>query len=545
MRCKTACFTHLEFCLLVKILIDCCVQFPNLPASDIIAGFDTFLITKKRKNDYLCAYCLSFHGMRIRIVICFLLVSVSSLLRAETSQRAVGYERQAVSCTCRNDHVRAFRLYVKGLMAALDDGDDLTAMRCYGNISIIYHNFGDAENSLYFANKGYDIARRTDSRTMVKFLTNLITFYSQAGDTVRAAKYYAMASSMISDTSSVRDRYFLIYEHARLEHARRHIVLAEALHKQARTFAEKNKMPEVYVLYQNSELGNIMVEQKRWQEALTMGHKCLLTADRLKEKDLTINSYKMIADAFYGLGRRDSAWCYMTKYEKLKNEIYDMPGFFRVQSDMNKYWEDHTAWRLGWLNAVAVVSVTLVSVFLILIFVVINKNRRLKRKLLTGGNDDHGEADITGDDVQVNESGSSSDGIGEEEKTRKMTDPLDVEAQEKLLKMISAVFNDVSAISDPDFSLGSLAERVGSNTKYVSTVINRAHGKNFKTLLNEHRIREACRRMADDDYARYTLKAIAADVGFRNTVSFIRCFKNVTGMTPSAYQRRQKDDGDD
>ena len=68
------------------------------------------------------------------------------------------------------------------------------------------------------------------------------------------------------------------------------------------------------------------------------------------------------------------------------------------------------------------------------------------------------------------------------------------EKKQKLLGLINEVLNNVSSISDPDFSLQKLAEAVGSNTKYVSQVINEYYNKNFKTLLNEYRLREATRR---------------------------------------------------
>ena len=87
-------------------------------------------------------------------------------------------------------------------------------------------------------------------------------------------------------------------------------------------------------------------------------------------------------------------------------------------------------------------------------------------------------------------------------------------------------------------NLQTLAEIVESNTTYVSHVINANYNKNFKTLLNELRIREACHKLADrDHYANYTMQAIYLEVGYKNAASFIRAFKKVYGMTPSEYQR--------
>ena len=85
------------------------------------------------------------------------------------------------------------------------------------------------------------------------------------------------------------------------------------------------------------------------------------------------------------------------------------------------------------------------------------------------------------------------------------------EKKQKLLGLINEVLNNVSSISDPDFSLQKLAEAVGSNTKYVSQVINEYYNKNFKTLLNEYRLREATRRLNDQEhYGNMTIQAIAS-----------------------------------
>lgn len=108
----------------------------------------------------------------------------------------------------------------------------------------------------------------------------------------------------------------------------------------------------------------------------------------------------------------------------------------------------------------------------------------------------------------------------------------------KLLQDINAVMEDVNIISRQDFSITSLADAVGSNVKTVSAVINDTYGKNFKTYLNEYRVREACRRLADNEaYGNLTIKAIAESVGYNSINNFIIAFKRIVGMTPSAYQK--------
>ena len=128
-------------------------------------------------------------------------------------------------------------------------------------------------------------------------------------------------------------------------------------------------------------------------------------------------------------------------------------------------------------------------------------------------------------DPEENRQFFSSMGLSEEQVTR-------------LLEKVNSVLEDVSVISRDDFSLAMLAKMVGSNTKYVSMVINDTYGKNFKTYLNEFRIREACRRLSDTQhYGNMTIQAIYEELGYKTASSFVKAFRKINGMTPSQYQK--------
>lgn len=88
------------------------------------------------------------------------------------------------------------------------------------------------------------------------------------------------------------------------------------------------------------------------------------------------------------------------------------------------------------------------------------------------------------------------------------------------------------------FNIDRLSELVHSRSRYVSQAINQESGSNFNTLLNEYRIKEACRRLSGNpDYANMTIEAIAESVGFKSRTSFGALFKTMTGLSPSAYQK--------
>ena len=109
---------------------------------------------------------------------------------------------------------------------------------------------------------------------------------------------------------------------------------------------------------------------------------------------------------------------------------------------------------------------------------------------------------------------------------------------ELLYTKILQVLRENPVVFSQGFTVNDLAALVGSTYHKVSQVINEEYGNNFKTLVNEYRVKEACRRLVDDEhYGNMTIEGIAESIGFRSRTNFIMVFKKVTGLTPSEYKR--------
>lgn len=113
---------------------------------------------------------------------------------------------------------------------------------------------------------------------------------------------------------------------------------------------------------------------------------------------------------------------------------------------------------------------------------------------------------------------------------------IDESVLQDIYQRVKAVLETSPAVYEESFSLAKLHELVGSNTKYISRAISQYAHTDFKLLLSQYRIREACRRMNDvEHYGQYTIEAIAKSVGVTSRTSFVQNFKKQTGLTPSAY----------
>jgi AraC-like DNA-binding protein len=90
---------------------------------------------------------------------------------------------------------------------------------------------------------------------------------------------------------------------------------------------------------------------------------------------------------------------------------------------------------------------------------------------------------------------------------------------------------------DPDLSLGDLAEAMETSRNVLSLALNVGLARTFYDYINEFRIREVIRLMADPERRNHKVLALALDAGFNSKTSFNELFKKATGQTPSAYRR--------
>ena len=91
---------------------------------------------------------------------------------------------------------------------------------------------------------------------------------------------------------------------------------------------------------------------------------------------------------------------------------------------------------------------------------------------------------------------------------------------------------------DPNFSSKDLAKLLETNTRYLSAVVNSRFGMNYSCLLNEYRVKDALRLLADKKNADKNVEEISALVGFANRQSFYAAFYRIVGETPNGYRKR-------
>lgn len=82
--------------------------------------------------------------------------------------------------------------------------------------------------------------------------------------------------------------------------------------------------------------------------------------------------------------------------------------------------------------------------------------------------------------------------------------------------------------------LNDLSYYIEEDRYKVSQVLNEHFEKNFYSLLNHYRIREAKDLLLEQ--SSLSVKAIMYEVGFNSKTSFYSAFKKETGVTPNDYR---------
>lgn len=106
------------------------------------------------------------------------------------------------------------------------------------------------------------------------------------------------------------------------------------------------------------------------------------------------------------------------------------------------------------------------------------------------------------------------------------------EMQEKIMNIIVMQ----KKYRDKDYSAKKLAEELGTNTRYISAIVNVRFHMNYTSFVNKFRIEEAMTILVDRRYQDLRIEEVSDMVGFANRQSFYASFYKLMNMTPRDYR---------
>ena len=107
--------------------------------------------------------------------------------------------------------------------------------------------------------------------------------------------------------------------------------------------------------------------------------------------------------------------------------------------------------------------------------------------------------------------------------------------QEPVPELLGRIYDCIGEnFDDCNFSIQDAAERLGLSGSYLSQYFKQQTGYTLTSYVADLRIRKACTLLKTTVMP---LQMISESVGYYNQNSFIRRFKQITGMTPGEYRR--------
>ena len=501
----------------------------------------------------------------------------------DKQQCAMAYLKKGNILYMKGNYAGALSAYFSGLRINNDCKAKHETGRFYNNIANVYCVFGDYVKGLSYYKKGYEFCHKYgDKANAYKILANMTGVNTAIGNTSAARKYYKM-SEKVKNPADKENCYMGIFNFGLILMAEKNHVKAVETFNELLAYTLKNKMQPRYLCSSYIQLYKNYIELGDRDSTLKYLRLCESTAVKHGILHVCLDVLVKYADYYDSVGNYKAASSYRARYQREKDSIYDTNEFEAVKNEqllyeMNKYDEYiaslnarekerlQTISRQRLTIAGVTVVTAVIGVLLLLVYRQKGKIDKSYNDLFVINRDFVKQQEFTRQRMlELNNRLKSSeaelaalrasqkqptDGAGEAPDTATTADDADgknktlaisEDMRRKLLDAVIDVMENSTEFCSSDFSLARLASLVGSNSKYVSLVINDTFHKTFKNYVNDYRIRLACLRMADTGtYGSYTLNAIAESVGFKSYTTFVELFRKVVGITPSMYKDKLK-----
>lgn len=491
---------------------------------------------------------------RLFLILAFLLTvirlaSASASLSLSTQQRQLLeiYDQAETIIRNEGDYPGALEFYLYFIRGA--EGDTMLEpqlMRAYISVAVIYGSFNDVNNAIAYNRLAYPLARKLDDTRFSELaLTNLASSYRQMNDLENASK---IADSLLK--LDFKESRTLVFHYSIIKGE---IAFQDGRDREALGYFRKADSVAVAQDLTRYEKSAPLELIAGYYEKIGRPDSQLVYLDRvwkLVEADSDPQPKAECARRLMKLhteqGNMEQARRFLSEYFALSDSLVSLQRFLSVnahhqQSQMESKGHEivllnREAWQHKIIIAVIASLLTLAIVFMVII---IRQKRNLDNAYKTLFEKNNRLIGIGGEEEPLRDGKESPydatpgniipEGEGEtKDETRNRA----------LYDRIVNVMETSTVYHNPDFGLSNLVAIVGSNVAYVSRVVKLYSGQNVPSFINEYRIREACRRILDEEeFGNITFAAIGESVGFSSQVSFNRAFKKVTGITPSIYQK--------
>lgn len=238
-------------------------------------------------------------------------------------------------------------------------------------------------------------------------------------------------------------------------------------------------------------------------------------------------AYEILIDYYKQRNDKESQLYYIStliKVDKLLNQDYRyLSGKIHKEYDTKKLLLAQKDIERS-MKYEIVVGIIIIAILLVIIALFIRRhfrNKRLFKELMNRKPDTH-KSLVSGDSHKETE--------------------LDIspEVVSTILKNLEK-FELKKKYLEKDMTLGKMASILNTNSKYVTKIIARYRDKGTIEYISDLKIDHIVELLKNENkYRNYTNKALGEEVGFGSTQNFTRAFNNRTGLSPTYFIKKLK-----
>ncbi|MXS72095.1 helix-turn-helix domain-containing protein [Flavobacteriaceae bacterium W22] len=380
---------------------------------------------------------------------------------------------------------------------------------CYENMTVIYNNEHFNGNTKYrdsirhYLNKGLDMA--TGIHDNDKEITRKLKYSQILFIDIRLGIFF-LEQSDVKGSIEKAEKYLL--DALRIYEAEKHDIL-----------------PGYKVILMN-QLSWLYMEKKEPEKSIEYANRALQLEKVNRDPHDRIESYEFLTDSYLRLGENEKSRYYMKEYSHLKDSLayVQKNNADTIMKKLVTQVDDEYIEKRKKMLAFIFISTLIVILVIVLLWKRKNKHihRKYEQMIEKLKNDEIGK--------KIKSSASqTSNTITSETEEKLLSDLEDFEGSELFLKK--------------DITLRFLSDQFGSNTKYLSEIINKNKSQNFNNYINQLRVNYIVHKLYNEPkYREYKISYLAEACGFASPQVFATAFKRVYRVTPFYFIQNLKKD---
>lgn len=283
-----------------------------------------------------------------------------------------------------------------------------------------------------------------------------------------------------------------------------------------------------YFIY--NTLAKVYADENEHQRAID-SLEVVLNENAFKDNRLKADMYKKLIASYKALNNKEKYIEYSEKLLELEPDVKDnnLKAINTAVSEEQKNLLEKISDKEGHNNLLVISCGLLILIGGISIFFI--NQKRKKEKLIY----QNFISNLEKKEKVENSEPEAEVQVEEEKEKVSFSVPSSAEAMilEKLEK-----FEASNKFTNSKLSVASLAVMFKTNPTYLSETIKKHKEKNFNNYINELRINYICKQILErPEFLNYKISYLAEEAGFSSHSSFTTVFKNVTGISPSAFLR--------